>query len=682
MLTMSRRAYAFQQSPLLKKFGPGQKLPGLGPSGIPVAVPKKVGGVDTYTIVARPYSQQMHPSLNPTKLWGYADATNPILPAVNRYVGPAIVAVKGTPVRVTYKNQLSLPHPLPVDTTLNPPDGQSFTRMAPHLHGGQVPWTSDGGPWSWFDRDGSHGPDYVSNVYDYPNNQSARLMWYHDHAYGITRLNAYAGIAAPYVITDAFETSLTNLIPGPLSATYLVLQEKSFQANGQLWYPSVYESANLADFLTPGKTGRWDKGPGTPPTPSVVPEFFGDTALVNGMAYPYVEVPPQLLRFRMLNGCQARVLNLQLYKRDGSADGMTLVNSSIPDPAFPVGSGQMLKVPGPGNPPGPAMIQIGTEGGFLRAPAVLNNQTIGFDALGSANQYTLLMGSGERTDVLIDFSNHPGETFILYNDAPAPFPGGDPRNDYFFGDIDLSPFGGAPPTTPGFGPNTRTFMEIRVAAGPVVHPPADLVAQLTARLALNPEYLGLNVLDPSDLTPLPKTLNEDFDIYGRLIQRLGTTVFDSAAGNYGMNLGDAPTEVVEQGETQIWDLYNFTADTHPIHFHLVDVQIIGRQALFAGPAPDLTGVAITDFALTGAMRGPDANENGWKETVRMNPGEVTRVIMKFNAPTPPAFSHRLATAPYNLANAAEYVWHCHILEHEEHDMMRPLVVLLPPPDLH
>src|ERR1035441_10771174 len=89
---------------------------------------------------------------------------------------------------------------------------------------------------------------------------------------------------------------------------------------------------------------------------------------------------------------------------------MTLVNSSIPDPAFPVGSGQMLKVPGPGNPPGPAMIQIGTEGGFLRAPAVLNNQTIGFDALGSANQYTLLMGSGERTDVLIDFSNHPGET--------------------------------------------------------------------------------------------------------------------------------------------------------------------------------------------------------------------------------------------------------------------------------
>ena len=131
-----------------------------------------------------------------------------------------------------------------------------------------------------------------------------------------------------------------------------------------------------------------------------------------------------------------------------------------------------------------------------------------------------------------------------------------------------------------------------------------------------------------------------------------------------------PTEIVRAGTEEVWEIANLTGDTHPIHFHLVDVQVLSRQAFdadhYAGGAPRLTGPAVA----------PDNNELGWKETVRMNPGEVTRVWLRFTLPVVPftvPASPRLA-AQYGI-HGAEYVWHCHILDHEEHDMMRPLVVV-------
>ena len=165
-------------------------------------------------------------------------------------------------------------------------------------------------------------------------------------------------------------------------------------------------------------------------------------------------------------------------------------------------------------------------------------------------------------------------------------------------------------------------------------------------------------------------------LFGRLIQLLGTAVPPVNVGQgFGRAYEDPATEVTHVGETEIWEIYNLTGDTHPIHFHLVNVQIINRQAFRASSFNGLPAQLI------GPARPPDANEFGWKETVRMNPSEVTRVIMQFNLPTVPF------TAPSSPRAAAlgitpvagqvvnEYVWHCHILEHEEHDMMRPLVVL-------
>jgi spore coat protein A len=166
------------------------------------------------------------------------------------------------------------------------------------------------------------------------------------------------------------------------------------------------------------------------------------------------------------------------------------------------------------------------------------------------------------------------------------------------------------------------------------------------------------------LRPQAKTLNEDFDSYGRLIQRVGTGT-KLYTDSFGRDYTDSPTEVVNNGETQVWDIYDTTGDTHPMHFHLVNVQVIGRD--FFSFVGDHANSPDSVFAP------PDANERGWKETVRMNPGTVTRVIMKF---TLPSVAFKVPASPRfaGIPNANEYVWHCHILEHEEHDMMRPLIV--------
>jgi FtsP/CotA-like multicopper oxidase with cupredoxin domain len=162
------------------------------------------------------------------------------------------------------------------------------------------------------------------------------------------------------------------------------------------------------------------------------------------------------------------------------------------------------------------------------------------------------------------------------------------------------------------------------------------------------------------------TLNEDFDDYGRLIQTLGT--FTASTNNQGLPTWGQPfvnlaTETPSAGAIEVWQLFNLTGDTHPIHFHLVNVQIIQRQPFSGDPASGIT--------FTGPAIPPDTNELGWKETVRMNPGEATTVIAQFNLPAlPAAFGNPLSPR----TGGHEYVWHCHILEHEEHDMMRPLVV--------
>ncbi len=691
-----RVAWPFSQSPVgLKKFI--QALPGLGPDGIPVATADTftVPGSDFYRLEVGQYSQSFHPDLPPSTLRGYADSAFGLKGCKPnyRYLGGVIVAKKSRPAWVRIKNNLPKgPHPLPVDTgIMGVVKGQNENRTCTHLHGGQVPWTSDGGPYAWSDPQGNVGPSFIPHVNGtgvpgetqlfYPNDQSARLMWYHDHVVGITRLNAYVGIVSAYIIRDDTEEALIKAKVLPSNEIPLIIQDKTFVTHeaikdgyawgkvGDLWYPWKYEASSLPDG-----TGRWDYGPDmTPPsvlppgnqklpTPSIVPEFFSDTAIVNGAAYPYVKVEPRHYRFRILNGSQARFYNLQLYFEDALNPGEADLTHA-----------------------GPRIIQIGTEGGFLPVPVALNNppQQIAFDPVTeNAIQYTLLLAPAERADVVIDFSNAPvGSKLILYSDAPAPFPGGDTRNDYFTGNPDQTSTGGAPSTQEGRGPNTRTLLQFQVTALVGAKDPASMnileeaavngsasgsVAH-GASLLLAARRPGLSPKSACKVREL--TLNEDFDEFGRLIQTLGTTSSQSnnnqGLPTWGLGYMDKPTEVVKAGTVEIWKIYNLTGDTHPIHFHLVNVQVLSRQGFDVDKFLTQKGA----IALTGTPRLPDLNERGYKETVRMNPGEVTTVMMRFD----------LARAPFFVPESPrtggyEYVWHCHILEHEEHDMMRPLVV--------
>lgn len=657
-----RPAYGYAQSSRLRKFV--QPLRGAGGSGIPLATKDALGtayGVDHYSLEVASYTDQLHPDLPPTTLWGYAD-----LNGTHRHLGGAILARRNRPVQFTLTNKLPASHLLAVDTTI---EGANLAqnRVSTHLHGGFVPWTSDGGPHAWFDPLGARGASFSNDAvsypvpviwqpnqaeYFYPNQQSARLMWYHDHAWGITRLNAYAGVASAYLLRDpdglegqlaaqGLPTLETNGREVPL-----VIQDKIFwdpasdpnYANhalgaqaGSLWYAYVYEK------------NRWKfTGNRVMPVPSVVPEFFGDTMLVNGTVHPYLLVEPRRYRFQLLNACNAKFLNLQLFVKDGSPDGITLSNKGVVT-----------------NAAGPSMTVIGTEGGFLPAPVTVNNPPLPFNAATFGGN--LIVAPAERVDFVVDFSGLPaGTKLILYTDAPSPFPVGDPRNDYYFGSPNPTI------TVPGYGPDTRQLLQIEVgiATGPA-DPPLNL-----SGLAADPPLPSTPGIVPSNFANPKKnpwgakvrmlTLNEAFDAYGRLAQLLGTNV-PVAAGGFGRGFMDPATEVA-QAQYEVWQIANLSADTHPIHFHLVNVQIIARQ-----PFQVNTYAGLPTY--TAPARPPEAYERGWKETVRMNPGEVTTVLMKVELPITP---FAVPASPRTGGN--EYVWHCHILEHEEHDMMRPLVV--------
>jgi spore coat protein A len=719
-----RRAYPFAQSPTnMRKFV--TTLPGLGPSGannigqyIPLATKttQVFAGLstDVYTLAVAQFSETMHPDLpGTTHFWGYSDVAT----GDQKYLAGVIVAKRGTPVMLNLSNRLPNKTLIPIDPTLMAgPNGLMVRDLPPnrivtHVHGGFTPWFSDGTPFQWFDPKGMTGPSFMNvpgtnpprgtATYYYPMDQSARLLWYHDHAIGITRTNAYAGIASALVIVDDFEIGLVNqgLLPD-LVGIPLIIQDKTFVPDfvntvdptwhwgrpGDLWYPHVYETnqaggAGKHPSCVPNPKGRWDYGPceNPPailqngyfyklPTPaSIVAEGFFDTILVNGGIYPAASVPPKRVRFRILNGSQSRFYHLNLYPEDPSTPGEANVGV-----------------------PGPVMYQVGSEGGFLPAVAVHPNgipiplDLVGDESGNTANPdgpFNLLLAPAERADVVIDFNGlAPGSTFILYGDAPAPFPGGDSRNDYFTGDPDQTAIGGAPSTGPGFGPNTRTIMKIVVTpgSGDSVSTPAWLAALnsnlKTNFLTGNQPGLLFNNGDPSvpafPFTGAPDrmlTLNEDFDEFGRLIQKLGT-FNQNGLNNQGLPTWGLPylattTETPTAGAVEVWQIMNLTGDTHPIHFHLVNVQLIQRQPFTGDP---------NSWSYSGPPTPPDPNEIGWKETVRMNPGEVATVIMQFNLPNLPTAAMRNAVSP--RTGGHEYVWHCHILEHEEHDMMRPLVV--------
>ena len=237
-----------------------------------------------------------------TTVWGYGTSTQP-----PTYPGRTIEATKDVPITVRWTNNLvdefnqPLPHLLPVDTSVHwagthEAEPLNGVPIVTHLHGGHTESASDGLPEYWFTPGFAQtGPGWVKETYSYDNDQRAATLWYHDHALGITRLNVYAGMAGYYILRDERDTGLADNPIGLPAGKYevpIVIQDRMFTADGQLYYPSEPEVEGAPD-------------------PSVLPEFFGDHILVNGQAWPVMDVEPTVYRLRMLNGSDSRFYNLR-----------------------------------------------------------------------------------------------------------------------------------------------------------------------------------------------------------------------------------------------------------------------------------------------------------------------------------------------------------------------------------
>ncbi|MGW5433605.1 multicopper oxidase domain-containing protein [Streptomyces sp. NPDC004059] len=837
----------------------------------------------------------------------YTGVTSP------QWMGPLIAATKDRPVRIVFRNLLPKGADgdlfLPVDSTgmgsgmgpmampapkndgtvmdevRNPTCTNARTgcftqnRATLHLHGGITPWISDGTPHQWITPAGEttdwpegvavqNVPDMVDSngttlcatkddgcsTFYYTNQQSARLMFYHDHSYGITRLNVYAGEAAGYTITDDTEKALvkSGTIPDAADTLPLLVQDRTFvpddaQLKGQkdadgkvvsygqdptwdtkrwgtkgsFWYHHVYMPAqNPGDPSGMSAYGRWMYGPWfwppagdakygpianpyydpkcklddpstwqyqtdpycepeqIPGTPNISMgmEQFNDTPIVNGVAYPKVTLQPKTYRMRLLNAANDRFFNFQWYTADPrQGDGTTEValkpnelEAAQTDPNV-----SPTPVDANNDAAGPDWIQIANEGGFLPAPAVVDGQQpttwitdpTRFD-VGNVDKHSLALAPAERADVLVDFSKFAGKTLILYNDAPAAYPARVSSYDYYTGAPDLSPVG-APKILPGYGPNTRTVMQVTIA-DTTPAPTFDLAKlraafkhhadgsgifesgqnpTIVGQAAYNSAYgtsfaassncnvkntsvntcdglvrvndtstFGFNTLrSPTSKMAMPlqpKAIHDEmnataFDDFGRMEANLGIEAQPPSPGAQNVTLypyvnpqtelidgtdlpkGDAKVTPIRTNAdgTQIWRFTHNGVDTHPIHFHLYDVQVLNR-------------VTWDNIIIP-----PDANELGWKDTVRMSPLEDTIVALRPVVPTVP-FEVPNSVRPLNPAmplgdtsmfnsvdpqgnpTAAitnklvnfgwEYVIHCHILSHEEMDMMRPESLVLPP----
>jgi spore coat protein A len=673
-----------------------------------------------YNVTASEFTDQLHPGMGPTRLWGYRDTAS--APANQKHLGGVIIAARGTATRIRMTNALTtdgsptgpaLNSIIPVDNSIPGTGlGVAQNRIAVHLHGGYIPWISDGGPFDWWTPNNAggtglsfkNGPGSLFDTADpmvpgqadyyYPNDQSTRLMWYHDHAHGITRTNAYAGVATGYLCLDlAQETALGTSIPPVTSLVPLVFQDKIFvngdpvtgtlktdptwatvaparvQTPGSLWYAHIYDP----------KLYRLKKGRGflTPPDPSCVPEFFGDTMLCNGTVAPVVEVEPRRFRFMLLNACNARFFNINMLQVQANCEVVTNPKTGLPASQYNyVTNTAVAALP----TPGPQIMQIGTEGGYLQnpvtlpavAPTAATGNIVPFNpATFSGN---LIVGNAERADFIIDFSAYaPGTEFVFYNDSPGPFPAGAPTNDYYAGNV------ATPAAVLGSTVDTRNILRFRVIPFKAGNGPDPQVGLPTLPamdplpLATAAAVVGGPLTVPANTTVRDLTLNEDFDPYGRLRQLIGTTKPALVGKGFGLDYLAPATEIIAAGTPEVWRVFNLTADTHPLHFHLQTCQIVSRQ-----PFKIING----RFTPTGVARGPEPNEMGWKETVRMNPGEVTSVIFKWDMSAVPftvPFSDRTMGDPLVypggiIPQANEFVYHCHILEHEEHDMMRPLVI--------
>ncbi len=647
-----------------------------------------------------------------TRVFGYING--PTVPVGKRatYIGPIIVAARNVPTQIRFVNNLgntadtnvllwrdnsanaavdqTLHWADPINGELNmcnhmimpgmPPSMGCGLHYAgpipavPHLHGGYVPPTIDGGPDAWFTSDGNfQGHGYYTHpgvaaagnesVYRYPNFQEAAPIWFHDHLLGGTRINVYCGLAGAYVITDPNLILPAGLTPIGLGSDLLiplVIQDRMFDIDGQLFFPNVGIN---------------------PEHPYWIPEFLGDTICVNGKVWPFLQVEARRYRFLIVNGSNARPYELFF------ANQMT---------------GSM----------GPSTWQIGTDGGYLDVPVQLN----------PSHKQKLVLLPGERAEIIVDFTGLQGKTLLLRNTAKAPYPSGAKPPASTVGKI--MQFRVVPSTIGAdTSYNPATLTPIRTGSQTI----KKLVNSTTGTLDPNVVVANKRQMTLNEVMGMKMKIGKVLYPGGPLEILVNNTKWNGEQTGGGIRTDFTPntlngittyySEIPQEGTTEIWEIINLTADTHPMHTHLVQCQLLNRQkfnvknytaaynAAFPGSAaiddpetglPYEPGEFIPGFGpplnyntgnpvalggnpditpfLSGAPVMPLANEAGWKDTMQCPPGTVTRFVARF-APQDKDVNSLDLNFPFDpFALTYGYVWHCHIVDHEDNEMMRPYLV--------
>jgi FtsP/CotA-like multicopper oxidase with cupredoxin domain len=625
--------------------------------------------IDYYEISMRQFQEQILPAGLPmTTVWGYGAVKSANKKGLLIHHAPSLTieAEWNRPVRVKWINDLKdanghyLPHLLPVDPTLhwaNPPGGMAERDMRPNLDGkkyvplerftdpetqytqytGPVPIVthvhgavgvgddSDGYAEAWYlpaasdipagyATDGTWydffaakaaasygvawGPGFAT--FQYPNHNRASTIWYHDHGLGMTRLNVYAGPAGFFLIRGGpagdkavldtrFKKATPAVLPGPAP-----IEGDQFPPNKTYYeIPIAIQDRSFnsdGSLFYPNTRVLFDGIvekylPDGEFSPIWNPEFFGNMIMVNGNTWPFQIVEKRRYRIRFLNGCQSRFLILDFNQI-----------------------------------PGVEVWQIGNEGGFLAAPVNLT----------ATNGNRLLMALAERADMIVDFTNVPVGDYVLANVGPdEPFGGGEPGADFDLADPESTgqilqfrvvsmPVGAVDPTTP------PQFLKL-----PAITPlPAATVTRQVALI----EMAGFGSDENAK------------EVEGPIEALLGTVEDGITVERKWM---DPVTEDPAVGATELWEIYNTTADAHPMHIHEIAFEVVNREGLIT----DGENV-VQPIQLDGNVTLPESWETGFKDTVVAYPGQVTRLRARFS-------------------NPGQFVWHCHIVEHEDNEMMRP-----------
>ena len=568
--------------------------------------------------------------------------------------------------------------------------------MITHLHGGEVPSQFDGGPLGWFTATGLQGMNYNTffnagpdkQVDLYQNAQEAGTLWIHDHVMGQTRTNVYSGPAAFYFIRDALREP-ANLPKGAYEIE-IALQDRQFDTNSQLFWPDGTAPCGTG---APGVAGDPCLN-GPPPNPGIhpfwIPEFLGDTATINGVPWPYLNVEPRRYRLHLLGGANARAWRLHF--------------GSVP------------------------VYVIGSDDNYLDAPVASTVSAFG-TIPGGTNM--VFLAPGERADVIVDFTNFKGETITITNDAPAPFPMGLVPGLDQPGMANIIQFRVNIPLV-GIDKSCDPASLAKVAAGGKgciygsCKRPYPMVRLADGKGNIKPGV----VIDKKRQLILKEVASPT----GPVMVTVNNTLYmgNNSPGVAALGIPDGMTETPVVGSTELWEIINLTPDAHPMHTHLVQFQVLNRESFQNGPpdamnytadwAKAFPAYAPWTFSFTwidpsgafvggctggvfcpgygpplvydvpnadGALGGnpavgpylkadataPDPWESGWKDTAKAYPGQVLRMLVRW-APTDQKIIPNKSLAGHNFfdfdpTRGPGYVWHCHIVDHEDNDMMRP-----------